>query len=177
MYISGLSLTGIFCTDRSHHHLLKSKPITSATWCTWCSSQTYLCFQKHYELELEKALCHHLTVVEQLRISELCTKRVSSSSFERQLCVFRNLALEKFPAPCFPLLPSFHGFRAHPNQPAGSWSVWKRWQHRVGLSIYFCSITLLILSANFTDLRWNRVAFLKPTLIAVTVTVLPALPH
>lgn len=149
MYIFGLSLTGIFCTDRSCHHLLKSKPITSATWCMFLLvtvlPQTYLCFQKHYELE--KPPCHHLTVAEQLRISLLYTKRVSSSSFERQLCVFRNLALEKFPALCFPLLPSFHGFRAHPNQPTGSWSVWKRWQHRVGLPIYFCSITLLILSA------------------------------
>lgn len=51
------------------------------------SSQTYLCFQKHYELELEEPPCHHLTVGEQLRISVLCTKRVSSSSFERWLCV------------------------------------------------------------------------------------------
>lgn len=45
------------------------------------------------------------------------------------------------------MLPSFLAFRAHPKHPAGSWSVWKSWQHRVGLSVYFCSVALLVLSA------------------------------
>lgn len=79
---------------------------------------------------------------------QLCfVKRISSSSSEWQLSLSGNLALEKLPAPHFPLLPSFLALWTHPKHPGRSWSVWKGWQHRVGPSVYFCSIALLVLSA------------------------------
>lgn len=135
------------CTNISHH-LLKSKPVISATWyiLILVTILPKLTFVSRGIMNWK-----HLCVITSLlgnSWEQLCfVKRISSSSFEWQLCLSRNLALEKLAAPHFPFLPSFLAFRTHPKHPEDSWSVWKSCQHRVGPPAYFCSFSSLVLSA------------------------------
>lgn len=146
----GLSLAGIFCTNRSaqmqayyqcsliHTPSVRTLPqsaFVSRSIMNWTTTLPH---------PPPIASSHCCRSVENIFF---VMESISSSSFERRLrrlCVFRNPAQEKFPALHFSFLLLF---RVHPNHPTGSWSVCKRWQHRVGLLAYLRSITLLILSA------------------------------
>lgn len=69
------------CFTQTHHIIICSNASLSQCYLInipSCSSQTYLCFQRHYELE--QPLYCHLTAGEQLRGSVLCTGMISSSS-------------------------------------------------------------------------------------------------